>query len=94
MEKHAVRLTPKERERLKVIVSKGRNKATYIQRAHVLLKSAEGKTDSEISQWLYMSEQTIRRTRVRFCEDGLETPWRIKTTRNGKAHSMSANRRT
>jgi transposase len=72
MEKHAVKLTPKERERLKAIVSKGRNKATYIQRAHILLKSDEGKTDSEISQWLYVSEQTIRRIRVRFGENGLE----------------------
>jgi len=72
MEKHAVSLIAKERARLKAIVSKGRNKATYIQRAHILLKSDEGKTDSEISQWLYVSEQTIRRVRVRFCEDGLE----------------------
>ena len=72
MEKHEVKLTPKERERLKAIISKGRNKATYIQRAHILLKSDDGKTDSEISQWLYVSEQTIRRTRLRFWEDGLE----------------------
>jgi hypothetical protein len=52
MEKHAVKLSPKERERLKAIVSKGRNKASYIQRAHILLKSDDGKTDSEISDWL------------------------------------------
>jgi transposase len=72
MEKHAVKLTPKERERLKAIVSKGRNKAAYIQRAHILLKSDEGKTDREISQWLYVNEQTIRRIRIRCGEDGLE----------------------
>lgn len=72
MEKHSIKLTSKERDRLVAIVSKGRNKASYIQRAHILLKSDEGKTDSEISQWLYVSEQTIRRIRLRFCEDGLE----------------------
>jgi transposase len=72
MEKHSIRLTSKERDKLVAIVSKGRNKASYIQRAHILLKSGEGKTDSEISQWLYVSEQTIRRVRLRFCEDGLD----------------------
>jgi transposase len=73
MEKHAINLTSKERDKLVAIVSKGRNKASYIQRAQILLKSDEGKTDSEISQWLYVSEQTIRRVRLRFCEDGLDT---------------------
>jgi transposase len=72
MEKHAVKLTPKEREGLVASVTKGRNKATYIQRAHILLKSDEGKTDREIGEMLYISEQTIRRTRLRFWEDGLE----------------------
>ena len=72
MEKHAVKLTPKERDRLTGIVSQGRNKATSIQRAHILLKSDEGKTDREISQGRYVSEPTIRRIRVRFGEDGLE----------------------
>jgi hypothetical protein len=72
MEKHAVKLTSKERNRLIAIVTKGQNKAAYIQRAHILLKSDEGKTDGEISQLLYISEQPIRRTRLRFWEDGLE----------------------
>jgi transposase len=53
-------------------VTKGRNKAAYIQRAHVLLKSADGKTDAEISQWLYISESTVRRTRLRFSDAGLD----------------------
>jgi transposase len=42
-----------------------------IRRAHILLKSDEGKTDREISEMLYTSEETVRRTRVRFCADGL-----------------------
>ena len=71
MDKHAVKLTPKERDHLIAVVTKGRNKAAVIQRAHMLLKSDEGKTDKDIGQLLYISDQTIRRTRLRFWEDGL-----------------------
>lgn len=71
-EKHEVHLSEAERRRLLAIVSKGRNKAVVIQRAHILLKVEEGKTDEEISQLLYVSEQTIRRVRLRFATDGLQ----------------------
>jgi transposase len=69
--KHEVHLTPQERKKLLSIVSKGQNKATVIRRAHILLKVDEGKTDTEISQVLYVSEQTIRRTRLRYEQEGL-----------------------
>jgi putative transposase len=69
--KHVIELTPKERRRCLAIVSKGRNKASVIRRAHMLLKSDEGKTDREISDLLYISEETVRRIRVRFCAEGL-----------------------
>jgi transposase len=72
MTKHEVKLTPKERQKLLAIVSKGRNQAVVIRRAHILLKSDEGKTDREICDQLYIGEETVRRTRLRFCEDGLE----------------------
>lgn len=65
-------LSEKERRKLVAIVTKGRNKASYIQRAHILLKSADGKTDAEISQWLYISESSVRRTRLRFGEAGMD----------------------
>lgn len=86
MEKHAVKLTAKERDRLIAVVTKGRNKAAYIQRAHILLKSDEGKTDTDISRMLYISEQTIRRTRLRFWEDGLDAALedRARSKRDGK----------
>ena len=71
-EKHEVHLVETERKKLLAIISKGRNKAVVIQRAHILLKVDEGKTDTEISQMLYVSEQTIRRTRLRFAQDGLQ----------------------
>jgi transposase len=72
MEKHTVTLTEKEQRKLVAIVTKGRNKASLIQRAHILLKSADGKTDADISRWLYISESTVRRTRLRFGEAGIE----------------------
>lgn len=72
MNKHTVTLTDKERRKLVAVVTKGRNKASYIQRAHILLKSADGKTDVEIGEWLYISESTVRRTRLRFVADGLD----------------------
>jgi transposase len=71
-EKYEVHLKETERRRLIGIVSKGRNKAVVIQRAHILLKVDEGKTDADISQMLYVSEQTIRRTRQRFAQEGLQ----------------------
>lgn len=72
MKKYVVHLTSKERRKLLGVVSKGKNKATVIRRAHILLKSDEGKTDQDIADLLYSSEDTISRTRQRFCEDGLE----------------------
>ena len=69
--KHEVHLTETERRKLIAMVSKGRNKAVVIQRAHSLLKVDEGKSDAEISELLYVSEQTIRRVRLRFAEAGL-----------------------
>ena len=71
-EKHEVQLKEEERRKLIGMVSKGRNKAVVIQRAHILLKVDEGKTDVEISQMLYVSEQTIRRTRQRFVQEGFQ----------------------
>jgi transposase len=71
-EKHKVHLKEEERKKLLAIISKGRNKAVVIQRAHILLKVDEGKLDSEVSQMLYVSEQTIRRTRLRFAQEGLQ----------------------
>lgn len=71
-DKHQVHLKEEERKKLLAIISKGRNKAVVIQRAHILLKVDEGKTDAEIGEILYISEQTIRRIRLRFVKKGLQ----------------------
>lgn len=72
-QKHKVHLSQPERKKLLCIVSKGQNKAAVIRRAHILLKVDEGQTDAAISQMLYISEQTIRRTRQRYVQAGLNT---------------------
>ena len=69
---HVVDLTPKQRKHLRRIVRVGTNRAQVITRAHILLKSHEGMTDREIADVLYTGEESVRRTRVRFCEEGLE----------------------
>jgi len=70
---YVIRLTPKERQRLLAVVNKGQNKAAVIRRAHILLKSDEGKSDRQISELLYIHEDSVRNTRKRFAEDGLQT---------------------
>src|ERR1700694_481376 len=68
---YIVKLTAKERQRLLAVVNKGQNKAAAIRRAHILLKSDEGKSDREISELLYIHEDSVRNTRKRFVEDGV-----------------------
>lgn len=70
--KYEVNLTPKERSHLLAIVSKGKNKAQVIRRAHILLKSDEGKTDKAIAELLYISEDTVERTRACFWQEGVQ----------------------
>ena len=69
--KHVIELTFNERKKLLSVVRQGKNRAAVIQRAHILLKSDEGKTDHEISELLYVSEQTVRRIRIKYGELGL-----------------------
>lgn len=83
MLKHEIKLTPKERQKLLAMVSKGRNQAVVIRRAHILLKSDEGKTDREICDQLYIDDETVRRTRLRFCEEGLDSALTDKPGRSG-----------
>jgi transposase len=96
-EKYQVHLKEAERKKLLAIISKGRNKAVVIQRAHILLKVDEGKTDAEISQMLYVSEQTIRRTRMRFVQEGVQValedkphpPKEVKLTEKEEAYLIA-----
>ena len=69
--KHIVELAPEERKKLIAVVSKGRNKALGIRRAHILLKSDEGKTDAEIAEMFYIDPDTVHRVRKSYSQLGL-----------------------
>lgn len=71
MKKYVVKLSETERTELLEMVSKGSHRATTIRRAYTLLKSDEGKTDEEIGAMLYVDTDTVRLTRMRYCDGGL-----------------------
>ena len=76
---YVVILSEKDRQHLLAVVSKGQNKAAVIRRAHILLKSEEGKSDREISELLYVHEDSVRNTRKRYVEEGLRSALANKT---------------
>lgn len=85
MKKHIVILTPEEEKSCRSIISRGQNKAEVIRRAYILLKSHDGKTDVEIARDLYIDDETVRRTRLRFCTGGLQVALESKTAPGNEA---------
>lgn len=79
MKKHIVTLTPDEVKTCRSIISRGQNKADVIRRAYILLKSHDGKTDVAIAADLYLDDETVRRTRVRYCSAGLQAALEVGT---------------
>jgi transposase len=72
MPKRTIKLQPAERERLLKLVSQGQHPVSAIRRAYILLHSDGGRTDEAIAQFLFCSEDTVRRTRVRYLTAGFE----------------------
>lgn len=70
--KYAVRLTEEERSQLDQIVRRGVASARQITRGRVLLKADEGWDDGAIAEALDIGVSTVRRTRKRYVEEGLE----------------------
>lgn len=71
--KNPVKLTPKERKKLKQLISKGTEKARKITRARILLMANEGKTDTHIIETLKVARNTVRQVRLRYVQEGLES---------------------
>lgn len=67
-----VKLTAKERQILKELVRKGKEKARKLTRCRILLLSDTGKSDSEIINVLEISRNTIRQVRKRYNLSGVE----------------------
>lgn len=72
MKKHIIQLSDEEVKTCRAIISRGQNKADVIRRAYILFKSHDGKTDMAIAGELYLDDETVRRTRIRYVESGLE----------------------
>lgn len=72
MEKRAIHLQPSEREKLAKLVRNGKIQADVVKRAYMLLHSDAGMTDGAIAEFLFCSEDTVRRARVRYLTEGLE----------------------
>jgi transposase len=72
MEKRAVHLQPDERDTLLKLIRKGHNAVNRIKRAYMLLRSDARDTDETIAQFLFCSEDSVRRTRVRYLTEGLD----------------------
>jgi len=74
MIKYHIYLTQQEREELEAMVSKGKQKATYIRTAHVLLASdeANGRQGAiSISKAYHLSAKSVERIRRQFCQRGM-----------------------
>lgn len=72
VKKYIVELSAEERGELKEIISIGKNSARKIRRAHALLKSDKGWSDSQISEALDISIPTLERIRKLFVEEGIK----------------------
>ena len=80
--KYAVRLTEKEREELRSIVSKGKSASRTIKRAHVLLRldsNADAKCAiDELDRVLGISRTTVNNILKDYQRRGIECIWRKK----------------
>ena len=78
MKKYIVRLSGKEREQLKKMITSGRGPARMFTRARILLKADQSNKgpawpDEKISQALDVTVQTVERIRKQLVEEGFDS---------------------
>lgn len=66
---YPVTLTSEEKSQLESVVKRGKHSRREIQRAQMLLWSAEGKTDVEIADWVGVVPLTVATTRERWAKE-------------------------
>jgi len=71
MPKREIHLNPEERNQLVKLVSTGYHQANEIRRAYMLLHSDDGLTDQAIADMLFCSEDSVRRSRIRYLNEGM-----------------------
>ena len=69
--KPVVRLRSDERRQLLQVVKSGKRKAREILYAYILLRSADGWSETQIAKAFDISTRTVRRIRFRYREYGL-----------------------
>jgi putative transposase len=89
MSKRQIQLKPAERDELIKIVSTGYHPATEIKRAYMLLHSQDGLTDEAIAKILFCSDDSVRRARIRFLNEGLKAALEDKS-RPGREPVLNA----
>jgi transposase len=94
VQKHRVKLTQLERNKLIELTKKGKTSARKLRRAQTLLLTDAGYKDEEIATMLHLGVATVERTRKKFVEGGLELalnerprPGRVRKL-NGKAEEF------
>ena|SRR4028118_192703 len=65
---YRVELTEAERIQLLLLIRQGKTPARALQRAHILLRAAEGAFDHESADALHVSLRTVERVRQRFAQ--------------------------
>lgn len=88
MQKRVIHLQPPEREQLIALVSKGHHQANVIKRAYMLLHSDAGFKDETIARLLFTSEDSVRRVRIRYLNEGLNVALEDKP-RSGREPALN-----
>jgi len=70
--KNAVRLKVKEKELLRQLLSRGKERARKLTRCRILLLADEGKKDARIIESLRVARNTVRQVRQRYVREGLK----------------------
>lgn len=89
--KYIVTLAQEERERLRQMLSSGKEGVRKLTRARILLKADEGWTDKAIHEALDVGVSTIERTRRRFVEEGLEAALNRRPSTRRYEHKLDGN---
>jgi len=71
--KFVVKLSGKEREQLREVISRGKAKAKIILKARILLKADQGWSDAEICRALDTNIAMVARVRETLVSEGLDT---------------------
>jgi transposase len=81
----SVIVSAEDRQRLEVIASDRTRRLKHVQRANIILQSAERRSVLEVAELAGVSRPAVWRWQQRFAEEGVEGLLRDKTRKPGKA---------